>query len=115
MRIALCRGDIKYCRFCVYDENGHKSTTDFTEVYFTVKKKFSDRYYLFQKTLTGGTIEKIELGDYQIKIEPQDTNNLQFGEYKFDIQIQYENAIKETFVGDFVIKPEVTCSNNERG
>lgn len=116
MRIAMRRGDIKYVRFLVNDPNGTATDIDFTEIYFTVKKKSSDRLFCFQKRLSDGGIEKLDISDYQIKIEPKDTAKLVAPkEYVFDIQLDYKNLVKETFVGDFVLKDEVTYPENERG
>lgn len=113
MRISMPRGDIKWQRFMVNTPNGTASDIDFTNIYFTVKENINDRDFLFQKSLQRGEIYKIAKGDYQFKITPADTNKLRYEEYKFDIQIQYKNLIKETFVGDFVLKGEVTFAENE--
>ena len=113
MRISMPRGDIKWQRFMVNTPNGTASDIDFTSIYFTVKESVNSRDYIFQKSLKRGEIFKIGKGDYQFKITPEDTNRLQYDEYKFDIQIAYKNLIKESFVGDFVLKGEVTFSKNE--
>ncbi len=113
MRIALPRGDIKFVRFLINDMNGTITDVDFSEIYFTVKKTTDDIPFLFQKKLSAGTIQKIANGDYQLKIEPEDTYNLSYGRYKFDVNIKYLNQIDETFVGDFVITEEVTFKENE--
>lgn len=119
MRIAMPRGDIKLVRFLVNDRNNTATEVDFTEIYFTVKKTTKDRLYEFQKRLSTGGIVKLGLGDYQIKIEPQDTNkmlvnNSRFPNYVFDIQLQYEDQLKESFLGQFVLTDEVTYAENER-
>ena len=80
----------------------------------TVKKTTKDRLYQFQKRLDDGGIIQLGLGDYQVKIEPEDTAKMFYGNYKFDIQLQYEDQLKETFVGDFVLTDEVTFNENER-
>ena len=118
MRIAMPRGDIKLVRFLVNDRNGTATDVDFTEIYFTVKKSPKERLYEFQKRLSTGGITKLGLGDYQIKIEPKDTNkmfvnNTRFPNYVFDIQLDYKNFIKETFVGTFVLTDEITYEENE--
>lgn len=118
MRIAMPRGDIKLVRFLVNDMNGAATDVDFTEIYFTVKRSAKDTPYKFQKKLSTGGIIKLGLGDYQLKIEPEDTDNLavndtRFPNYVFDIQLVYKNFIKETFVGKFVLTDEVTYASNE--
>ena len=115
MRIAMRRGDIKYVRFLINEPNGTATDVDFDTVYFTVKKSPRDRLFLFQKKLGNG-IEKLDLGDYQVKIEGKDTNKLVApADYVFDLQVSYKDIIKETIAfGDFALKSEVTYDENER-
>jgi len=113
MRISMPRGDIKWIRFVIITSSGTTTDIDFTNIYFTVKRKSSDKMYLFQKSLKRGEIYKLNAGDYQLKIDPDDTNKLSVGDYEFDIQISYKNLIKESFVGDFVLKKEITYYENE--
>lgn len=113
MRIAMPRGDRKYVRFLVNDPNGTGTDIDFDEIWFTIKKKSSDRLFYFQKKLSAGQIEKLGLGDYQLCIEPADTNKMNYGKYIGDIQLRYKNLLKETFVFDFELKDEVTFAENE--
>lgn len=114
MRIAMRRADIKWVRFLVNAPNGYATHVDFTNIYFTVKKSAKDRNPLFQKSLKKGEIYKLALGDYQLKIDPTDTRKLVAPlDYVFDIQIMYKNIIKETFVGTFALKEEVTYEENE--
>ena len=124
MRIAMPRGDIRYIRFLINNPNGTGTDVAFTEIYFTVKKKYTDRLYCFQKKLSNGGIKpsvdaegNILPGDYQLKIEPRDTQMMYIGDFVFDVQVDYtydgEDILKETFVGDFVLKPEVTYPENE--
>ena len=118
MRIAMPRGDIRLVRFLINDIGGVATDIDFSEMYFTVKRTTKDRAFLFQKKLSNEEILKLGPGDYQIRIEPEDTNNLTYGNYKFDVQLTWidergEQQLKETFVGDFVITEEVTYVTNE--
>lgn len=107
------RGDIKWQRFKIRIPDGSPTSVDFTSIYFTVKHNAQETEYLFQKTLKKSEIYKIGPGDYQLKIEPADTEDLAIGNYKFDIQVRYKDLVKETFVGDFVLKEEITLRENE--
>jgi len=112
------RGDIRLVRFLVNDIGGVATDIDFSEVYFTVKKTTKDRAFLFQKKLSTKGIIKLGLGDYQVKIDSSDTNDLAYDNYKFDVQLLWkdekgEEQLRETFVGDFVITEEVTFYDNE--
>lgn len=118
MRIAMPRGDIKLVRFLINNPDGQTTDVDFTEIYFTVKKTSKDRSYFFQKRLSTGGIVKLASGDYQVKIEPLDTSKMNYGAYKFDIQIVYVDGegvkqLQETFVGDFVLTDEITFVGDE--
>lgn len=118
MRIAVPRGDIKLIRFLVNNPDGASADVDFTEVYFTVKKTAKDRDYIFQKRLTTHGITRLNPGDYQVRIESEDTDMLAFGRYKFDVQLVYVDSqnkklLQETFVGDFEVTEEVTHKDNE--
>lgn len=115
MRIIMPRGDIYPVRFQIFETEEQQTEIDFTQIYMSCKKSFNDNGVLFQKTLTGGTITKLGPGDYQFKIEPQDTNNLQFGEYVFDIELIYEDEIKQTICGTLRLSEEVTTAKNEVG
>lgn len=107
------RGDIRLVRFTINDPDGSVTDIDFTEIYFTVKATARDIAYLFQKRLSTGGIYKLAQGDYQIKIEPEDTQLMTYGKYKFDIQVHYLDEAKETFVGDFELTEEITFPENE--
>lgn len=107
------RGDIKLVRFLINDPDGTVANIDFTEIHFTVKKTINDKYYKFQKKLSSGGIVKLGPGDYQVKIEPEDTSSMAYGAYIFDVQIQYLDQLKETFCGDFILTGEVTFNENE--
>ena len=113
LTITMPRGDIRLVRFQVTDTDGSASQTDFTEIFFTVKKAASVKRFLFQKTLSGGEIIKIDVGDYQFRIEPEDTDGLNFGRYDCDIELVYEDQIKQTECGTLEITKEVTHASNE--
>lgn len=62
-------------------------------LFFTVKKSAKDTNYLFQKESAGTNA---------IHIKPEDTDNLSFGKYKYDVQLT-------TVYGDVytIIEPSV--------
>lgn len=114
MRICMPRGDIRDVCFTVYDSTGQEvSDVDFDEIYVTCKADIKTNAYLFQKKLTDNTIEKIETGVYQFRIEAADTDGLKFGQYPFDIELMSGTDIKQTTVGVLELTPEVTYYDNE--
>lgn len=113
MIIEMPRGDIRPVPFTVSDESGGFTDIQFDEIYFTVKRTFRDKNYLIQKRLSDNGIEALGEGQYQFTVMPKDTDHLQVGKYVFDIELVCGNAIKQTFVGDFVLTNEVTFAANE--
>lgn len=112
--ITMPRGDIRTVPFTVRDRAGVVSTIPFDEIYFTVKKSYTDRQYLFQKRLSDGTIEAgEEPGTYQFILEASDTDSLQIRDYVCDIELIYGNELKETTVGKLTLTNEVTFAENE--
>ncbi len=114
MKITMPRGDIRNVQFTIKDMNGDVAAVDFSEIFFTCKKRRSDRNVCIQKSLSGNTIEKINDGVYQFTIEPSDTDYLDFGTYIFDIEIIYSDTIKQTTVGTLTLTDEVTHAGDER-
>ena len=98
LNIVMPRGDIRLIRFQVIDfQTGERSQVDFDEIYMTVKKSIYERNYIFQKRLSDGDIVKLDAGDYQIRLEASDTDQLDFNKvYPFDIELIYEDEIKQT-------------------
>lgn len=113
MTITMPRGDIRDVRFTVYEPSGEISEIDFDEIYFTVKRRAGDANYLFQRRLTTGGVIKIETGVYQFTIAAADTDDLDTGQYVFDIEICLGTAVKQTTVGTLELTPEVTHACNE--
>ena len=111
--IIMPRGDIRPVRFTVRSPDTQEVVSDLDEVYFTVKRNYTDRDFLFQKRLTNGDIEKLQDDSYQFSIMPGDTDGLKIGKYVFDIELVRGNDLKQTFAGDFVLTNEVTFAENE--
>lgn len=112
MNITMPRGDIRHIKFDIVDSNDETYTQNFDEIYFTVKKTANDRYFLFQKKLSDGTITK-EGDSYTLTINAADTDGLCFGKYAFDIELLLGDVIKQTTVGDLILTEEITNSRNE--
>lgn len=113
MLITMPRGDIRRIHFVVSDSLGNETDVDFDEIFFTVKRSFQDRAILFQKRQSNGTIWKADDGGYDQKIMPEDTNDLKYGQYVFDVELVQGDEIKQTNVGNFVLTNEVTFVADE--
>ena len=111
LSITMPRGDLRNVKFCI--RSGESLTTDMTEIYFTVKQTTRANNYIFQKSLTNGDITLGEDNYYHFTILPEDTNAMDYGVYKFDIEIIRNNEIKQTKIGVLTISEEVTFASNE--
>ena len=113
MEIRMARGDLESRQFLLKNPSGETFTTEPDEIYLTVKKTADDRDFIFQKRLSTGGIAKVVTGKYQFTIMPEDTNNMNYGDYAFDIEIVKNGLIKKTFCGRFILDKEVTHYYNE--
>ena len=78
--IKLTRGDTARLTVPIINlaNNGEYTMESGDILYFTVKKTAKDSDFLFQKSVTGSN---------SIHIKPEDTANLSFGKYKYDVQL----------------------------
>ena len=113
MRISMPRGDIRNVPFEVVNEDDSPCETNFDEIIMTCKKCYKDSNVLFQKKLSRGEIMKLDVGQYEYKIMPSDTENLTIGDYEFDIVIFYQNEIKQTTCGTLTLTKDVTHAADE--
>ena len=112
MKITFPRGDLYAFPFSI-EIDGETMTDTVDEIWFTVKKKYTDPEALISKRLTAGTITSDGKGMYVVTIRPEDTEELCFGSYVFDIQVQKLPRIKKTITGTLELTPEVTWKGNE--
>lgn len=113
MTVTMPRGDIRTFIFTITDSSvDEKTVFELTDIYFTVKRTWNDKNYLIQKRLSNGEIEHLYDNTYQFVIEASDTDNLQFGNYVFDIEL-VGNGIKQTQTGELILTYEATHASNE--
>ena len=69
-------------------------------VLFTVKNSVYDTAVIMQKKLTGGAI----------KLNPDDTKNLQYGTYYYDVELTQSDGFVATVIGPqkLIVEPQVT-------
>ena len=108
--MELTRGDSKALYFRRMSK-GQPILTEANKVYFTVKKNYDIEEALFQKTKDDMTFD--EEGYYHFTINPEDTNNLDYGDYVYDIEVKTANYTKTISKGTLSITKEVTHKNNE--
>lgn len=110
MEIVMPRGDLRVIQFGVSSHG--VPYTDLDEIYFTVKKSVASKTVNMQKKLSTGDIVLID-DKFQFTIMPEDTDNLEYGRYVFDIEVIKTGVIKETSVGSLTLTSEVTFADDE--
>ena len=80
---------------------------DLDSAFFTVKTTATDTEPLFQKSLTDG-ISKVSDDKYLVRIAPDDTSDLDAGEYNFDMQISANGDVFTIMLGVLVLAQDVT-------
>ena len=108
--MELTKGDTEQFKFQRRNSNGTVITTQATKVYFTVKANEYSKVVL-QKTIDDMTFDLD--GTYHFTIEPSDTDELQCGNYKYDIEVIVNDYKKTISKGDFIINSEITTVKDE--
>jgi hypothetical protein len=109
--IDLIRNDSLVLTFKRIDGNGDIITEEADKIFFTVKQNNITNTVVFQKTK-----QDMEFSDgiYRFTILPEDTVNLPYGTYKYDLEVVNGTDYKKTIsIGDFNILDEVTFAVNE--
>ncbi len=109
--IKQTRGDTRGYRFTRKDANGQTITAVPKALYFTVKSSFRTPGFIFQKTIEDMTQD--ENGAWHFRVEPEDTNNLCYGEYVYDVEVIHAGIKTTISKGKFVVTEESTWAINE--
>lgn len=109
------RGDTQLLKkFRLTDKNGNiLNLTELDQLYFTLKKDAYSEGFIFQKKKNGGIILK-EDGYYHITIESDDTNDLDYGNYDYDIELKSTlYGVKTLIKGTITLTEEITWKGDE--
>ena len=70
-------------------------------VRFALKRRYEDKEPLILKNIPLDTLE--------LRLEPEDTKPLKFGDYVYDVELTTETGIVDTFIheADFILAREV--------
>lgn len=94
-RIYLTRGDTALLKVVILGADKEVYTPDDTDtVTLTVKKTTGSADILFQR----------EVVDGMVTIEPEDTASLPYGDYVYDVCLETEKGIVQTFIPPTVFK-----------
>ena len=114
MTIEFARGDSYAVGFQLREkDSGTAIDSEFDEIYFTVKRAYTDKEYKFQKTLTGGGIVSDGNGHYTLNFLPEDTATMAFGRYDVDLEFDRGENFVKTFAGELNLTKETTHSTNK--
>lgn len=115
VHIEMVRGDTQKIRICrSRDEEGKEIIKEKVDsLFFSVKENDVTKKLLFQKKLSDNTITYTDDGYYHIVIKPEDTDDLVYGTYFFDIERIIGDDVKTFVEGELKIKSEITHRENE--
>ena len=108
--IEIIRGDSNKFSFTRKDNEGKTITQPANSAYFTVKESWTTQEYLIQKTIEDMTFSE---GKYEFTIEPEETDNLEYGTYVYDLEVIQEDYKQTISRGTFKITEEATFATNE--
>lgn len=107
--MKMVRGDtLSFAIQYTFDE---KTIQDLDTCYFSCKKNSDDEEYIFQKSLNDG-ISKVADGQYRIRIAPEDTEDIEVGNYFYDLEIGLNGDKFTVLNGILRIEADVTRGGN---
>lgn len=78
-------------------------TDDLDEVYFSCRTALGTNTYVFQGSLTGGEVTKVDTGKYQVRIPPSYTANLEPNTYVYDLEVTLGTDVFTPLIGKLKI------------
>lgn len=102
--ITMVKGDTLAFNVQVFDNDGQAVTVD--SAYMTCKKRPSDTEKVFQKSLNNG-IEQSD-GLMLVRVAPEDTKEVDEGEYFYDFQIGVDDDIFTLMIGVLTLEQDIT-------
>lgn len=85
--------------------------------FFSVKKSLEATEYILQKSIGDGITKQEGVGDqgdglYCVRIAPEDTENIEAGNYYYDCQISVDGDVFTVLRGILKIEQDVTTKSN---
>lgn len=112
--MELIRGDYKTIKIVRKDLQGNIIKVAPEEMWLTCKKSEHTLDILFQKKLSDGSIIFNETtGEYTINLEEEDTMNIEYGLYYYDIAILADEKKKTLHLGELRITKHYTFNEGE--
>ena len=107
------RGDSFPFKTLVTYLNGNPIKREDISTLFVTCRQYANINYpiLFQKTIDDVTID--EEGYIHVIFNPKDTENLDYGQYYFDIEITLNSGYRKSFLNTFQLTYETTIHTEE--
>lgn len=107
--IEFTRGDTCPLKFTLLDKEGNiLILTSSDELFFTVKNNFNTTQIKLQKKYSTGDITREEDGSYKLVINAEDTDNWNYGNYVWDIEVVSGDYTRTVAIGSLTLTNEVT-------
>lgn len=106
------RGDTCPVSFDITDESGEELDLTNSEIYFTFKNNYNTSNYIFQKKYSTGGIS-VSGSTGTLEISHDDTAELSYGKYVYDIQFKSGSYVKTLALGQITLTNESTWKSNE--
>ena len=98
--ISLIRGDTLRVQIEIIVDNNIYTPTNNDTIRFAMKQSYGSNKILIHKQIPTDTMV--------LTISPNDTKDLAFGNYVYDIEITFENGDVDTFISGYLqLLPEV--------
>ncbi|MBP5423742.1 MAG: hypothetical protein J6Y78_15005 [Paludibacteraceae bacterium] len=104
--ITIVRGDSLSFNIVMYGD-----IQELDSVYFTVKKDWGNAEPTFIKSLSDG-VSEVEEGIYAVRVAPEDTQDLNVGQYYYDLQVGSGADVFTVCRGIFEIVYDVTDADD---
>lgn len=106
------RGDTCPVSFEVTDSKGNELDLSTSEIYFTLKKNYNTQNYILQKKKSNSGIT-VDGKKGSLVLTHNDTAELNYGNYVYDIQIKSGDYVKTLAMGTITLTNESTWKANE--
>lgn len=106
------RGDTCPISFDITDSEGNSLDLSSSEIYFTLKKNYNTTNYILQKKKSTSGIT-IDGKQGSLVLTHNDTAELSYGNYVYDIQIKSGDYVKTLVLGTITLTNESTFKANE--
>ena len=112
MDLEFTRGDTQFLRFQLKDGEGNPmELTESDSLYFTVKQNQNGSNVLIQKKYPESI--QYEDGYFLFNLSSEDTSDLAYGTYQYDIELKSESYVKTLGFGTITLTEEITHRRDE--